>query len=33
MSMISARDLTKIYNAKVRAVDHVSFDVDAGEVI
>ncbi len=33
MSIISARDLTKVYNEKVRAVDHISFDVDAGEVI
>src|SRR5208337_931274 len=30
--IIEAEGLTKVYNGKVRAVDHVSFSIDEGEV-
>ena len=30
--IIEAEGLTKIYNGKVKAVDHISFSVDEGEV-
>jgi ABC-2 type transport system ATP-binding protein len=30
--IISAKDLTKVYKGKVKAVDHISFDVAEGEI-
>ena len=29
--MIEAENLTKIYNGKVKAVDHISFSIEEGE--
>ena len=31
--MIDVRDLTKIYDSKIKAVDHVSFSVERGKVV
>jgi ABC-2 type transport system ATP-binding protein len=31
-NMIEAKDLTKVYNGKVKAVDHISFSIETGEV-
>ncbi|MGI0092318.1 MAG: ATP-binding cassette domain-containing protein [Nitrososphaerales archaeon] len=33
MGMIDVRDLTKIYDSKIVAVDHISFSVKEGEVV
>ncbi len=30
--IIEAESLTKVYNGKVKAVDHISFSVDKGEI-